>query len=83
MAARTLAFNPENLVLPGDPLPHLPTPQKQRPIKLGPGIAHVPPAEIIPSRAGEFNVDEKKYAVWIESNGKRVSAGDWEWTIGH
>jgi len=66
--------SPVNLVLPGDALPvPLPAPTaKKTAIKVGPGLAHIPPDTIIPVTAGELNVDEKKRMIWVESDGKRV-----------
>ena len=67
---------PVNFVLPGDELPlplPLPAPgSKNTAIKIGPGLAHIPPDAIVPVTAGELNVDEKKRMIWVEGDGKRV-----------
>lgn len=66
-----------NFVLPGDDLPlplPLPAPgSKNAAIKIGPGLAHLPPDAIVPVTAGELNVDEKKRMIWVEGDGKRVT----------
>jgi len=60
-------------VLPGqhlDPesLPSHPT----LPLKLGPGLRHIPPNTITPTVAGQLYTDKRKNAVWVEFNGSRV-----------
>ncbi|KAF8454132.1 hypothetical protein BGX38DRAFT_1089873 [Terfezia claveryi] len=66
---------PQNLVLPGDtlPIPFPPPTAKGVAMKVGPGLAHIPPDTIIPVIAGELNVDEKKRMIWVESDGKRYT----------
>ncbi|KAF8477027.1 hypothetical protein BDZ91DRAFT_778212 [Kalaharituber pfeilii] len=66
---------PASLILPGDPLtiPPPPSNTKNAAIKVGPGLAHIPPNTIIPVNAGELNIDDKKRLVWIESGGKRYN----------
>ncbi|KAF4629424.1 hypothetical protein G7Y89_g8716 [Cudoniella acicularis] len=59
-------------VLPGqllDPesLPSHPT----LPLKLGPGLRHIPPNTITPTVAGQLCTDKRKNAVWVEFNGGR------------
>ena len=67
---------PVNFVLPGDELPlplPLPVPgSKNTAIKIGPGLAHIPPDAVVPVTAGELNVDKKKQMIWVEADGKRV-----------
>ena len=67
---------PVNFVLPGDELPlplPLPVPgSKNTAIKIGPGLAHIPPDAVVPVTAGELNVDKKKQMIWVEGDGKRV-----------
>ncbi|KAI9784248.1 MAG: exosome non-catalytic core subunit rrp40 [Peltula sp. TS41687] len=62
-------------VLPGDSLPPsiLPpnTANRTQPLKLGPGLRHIPPSTITPTQAGELCIDHKKHALWIENNGGR------------
>ena len=60
-------------VLPGeqiDPelLPSLP----KQPLKLGPGLRHIPPNTVVPTVAGQLCTDKRKNAVWIEYNAGRV-----------
>ncbi|KAI9817065.1 MAG: exosome non-catalytic core subunit rrp40 [Phylliscum demangeonii] len=58
-------------LLPGDQIPpeELPTSANPAaPLKLGPGLRHVPPALITPTIAGELCADRKKKAIWVESN---------------
>ncbi|RFU33700.1 hypothetical protein B7463_g2635, partial [Scytalidium lignicola] len=60
------------LVLPGDDLdpqwlPSHPT----LPLKLGPGLRHIPPNTIIPTVAGRLCTDARKNAIWVEFNGGR------------
>ncbi|KAH0543736.1 hypothetical protein FGG08_001918 [Glutinoglossum americanum] len=74
-----MALSP--LVLPGDPIPPgaLPTSSNPSiPLKLGPGLRHIPPDRIVPVVAGELCIDHKKNAVWVETNGGRYipTAGD-------
>lgn len=62
------------LVLPGDPIPPalIPTHAKH-PLRLGPGLRHVPPSSILPTIAGQLIVNPHKTSMWVESNGGRVS----------
>jgi exosome complex component RRP40 len=61
-------------VLPGDQLTAEQLPQNQNaPIKLGPGLRHIPPSTITPVVAGELCTDNRKNAVWVEYSGGRVS----------
>ncbi|KAI9745305.1 MAG: exosome non-catalytic core subunit rrp40 [Claussenomyces sp. TS43310] len=43
--------------------------QPEKPLKLGPGLRHIPPNTITPTVAGQLFVDERKNAVWVEYNG--------------
>lgn len=61
------------LVFPGDPLPAIPpSPKANTTLKIGPGLTHTPPDNITVHKAGELNIDERRHALWIEGNGKRV-----------
>lgn len=65
----------ENFVLPGDELDAASLPSHPTlPIKLGPGLRHIPPSTITPTVAGQLCTDARKNAIWIEYNGGRVSA---------
>ncbi|KAI9689149.1 MAG: exosome non-catalytic core subunit rrp40 [Bathelium mastoideum] len=62
------------VVLPGDVIPGevLPTAKNPtKPLSLGPGLQHDPPNTITAVLGGELCVDERKYAIWVESNGGR------------
>ncbi|KAL3420431.1 Exosome complex component rrp40 [Phlyctema vagabunda] len=62
----------EVFVLPGDHLDAdlLPS-HATLPLKLGPGLRHIPPSTITPTVAGQLHTDAKKNAVWVEYNGGR------------
>lgn len=65
----------QKLVLPGETIwpDVLPIPSNPNlPLKLGPGLRHVPPSTITATIAGLLCIDQKKNAIWIESNGGRV-----------
>ncbi|KAL9115290.1 MAG: hypothetical protein Q9187_007333 [Circinaria calcarea] len=66
----------QTLVLPGDEisLDILPVPSNSSiPLKLGPGIRHLPPSIFTPTTAGSLCIDRKKNAIWVENNAGRVS----------
>ncbi|GAW15605.1 hypothetical protein ANO14919_050210 [Xylariales sp. No.14919] len=59
-------------VLPGDEVPASLIPSHpKRALKLGPGLRHVPPSELIPTVAGQLATDHKKNSIWVEYNGGR------------
>ncbi|KAI1171961.1 hypothetical protein F4777DRAFT_590885 [Nemania sp. FL0916] len=59
-------------VLPGDEIPVSLIPSHpKRALKLGPGLRHVPPGELIPAVAGQLVTDHKKNSIWVENNGGR------------
>ena len=63
------------LVLPGDTIPSEVLPVPSNPstsLKLGPGLRHIPPSTISPVLAGPLKIDNKKNAIWVESNRGRV-----------
>lgn len=63
------------LVLPGEGISPEVLPVSSNhsiPLKLGPGLRHVPPSAITPTLAGALNVDQKKNAIWVENNSGRV-----------
>ena len=43
-----------------------------QPLKLGPGLRHIPPNTITPTVAGQLCTDKRKNAVWVEFSGGRV-----------
>lgn len=64
----------EIFVLPGDHLDPESLPSHPKlPLKLGPGLRHIPPNTITPTVAGQLCTDKRKNAVWVEFNGGRVS----------
>ncbi|KAG9228426.1 hypothetical protein BJ875DRAFT_241945 [Amylocarpus encephaloides] len=59
-------------VLPGEPLEPATLPSHSTiPLKLGPGLLHIPPNTITPTVAGLLRTDKRKNAVWVEFNGGR------------
>ena len=65
----------QTIVFPGEELPSdiLPIPSNPSvPLKLGPGLRHLPPSTITPTVAGPLYSDRKKNAVWIENYNGRV-----------
>ncbi|KAH8686114.1 hypothetical protein BGZ60DRAFT_365864 [Tricladium varicosporioides] len=66
-------------VLPGQELDSSLLPSHPTlPLKLGPGLRHIPPNTITPTVAGQLCTDKRKNAVWVEFNGGRYipTAGD-------
>ena len=68
MATGTLVFPGE--VISPEVLP-IPT-NSSLPLKLGPGLSHVPPSTITSTLAGPLCIDRKKNAIWVENNTGRV-----------
>ena len=65
------------MLLPGDVVPEntLQRPSNSSaPLKLGPGLRHIPAATITPILAGELCVDRNKNALWVEHSGGKVSS---------
>ncbi|KAI1500617.1 hypothetical protein F5X99DRAFT_230690 [Biscogniauxia marginata] len=59
-------------VLPGDQIDSSLIPSHpKRPLKLGPGLRHIPPNELVPTVAGQLATDFKKNSIWVEYNGGR------------
>ncbi|CAG8955179.1 hypothetical protein HYFRA_00007195 [Hymenoscyphus fraxineus] len=59
-------------VLPGDRLDPASLPSHPTlPLKLGPGLRHIPPNTITPTVAGQLCTDKRKNAIWVEFNGGR------------
>lgn len=42
------------------------------PLRLGPGLRHIPPSDIVPTIAGQLVTDRRKNQLWVEYNGGRV-----------
>lgn len=61
-------------VLPGDEIDDSLIPQHpKKPLRLGPGLRHAPPNDIIPTLAGQFISDHQKIAIRVETLTGRVS----------
>ncbi|KAF3061828.1 Exosome complex component RRP40 [Daldinia childiae] len=59
-------------VLPGDQInPSLIPSHPKRALRLGPGLRHIPPNELIPTVAGQLVTDPRKNSIWVEYNGGR------------
>ncbi|KAK8070943.1 exosome complex component RRP40 [Apiospora hydei] len=59
-------------VLPGDEInPALIPSHPKHPLRLGPGLRHVPPSDLFPTTAGQLVTDRRKNLIWVESNGGR------------
>ena len=70
-----MAMASQGCFLPGDPIPSELLPLSRNPavpLKLGPGLRHIPPETVTPTVAGELCIDSKKNAMWMENNGGRV-----------
>lgn len=69
-----MAATEGSIVLPGDAIdPSLiQTSNKKRPLRLGPGLRHVPPETLQSTVAGELVADHKKNTMYIEYNSRRV-----------
>ncbi|KAK3330461.1 hypothetical protein B0H66DRAFT_598000 [Apodospora peruviana] len=71
------------LVLPGDTIdPSLIPTHRKQPLRLGPGLRHIPPSEIVPTVAGQLVVDPKKNSMWVEYNGGRYIPSTHDLVIG-
>jgi hypothetical protein len=55
-------------VLPGDIIdPSLIPSHPKKPLRLGPGLRHVPPNDIVPTLAGQLVTDRQKNAIRVEN----------------
>ncbi|OAQ68587.1 exosome complex exonuclease RRP40 [Pochonia chlamydosporia 170] len=61
-------------VLPGDHIsPDLIPSHPKKPLRLGPGLRHVPPNDVVPTLAGQFVTDRPKNTIRVEnSHGRYV-----------
>lgn len=60
-------------VLPGDSIDSSLIPSHpKKPLRLGPGLRHVPPSDIVPMLAGQLVTDRLKNAIRVETTGGRV-----------
>ncbi|RBR14807.1 uncharacterized protein FIESC28_07551 [Fusarium coffeatum] len=71
-------------VLPGDSIdPSLVPSHPKKPLRLGPGLRHVPPNDIIPTLAGQLVTDRQKNAIRVEnSRGRQYTPRVGELVIG-
>ncbi|QUC20254.1 uncharacterized protein UV8b_04495 [Ustilaginoidea virens] len=70
-------------VLPGDHIdPEIIPSHPQKPLRLGPGLRHVPPNDILPTLAGQLVVDHPRNAMRIESSRGRYVPRVGELVIG-
>lgn len=60
-------------VLPGDHIsPDLIPSHPKKPLRLGPGLRHVPPNDVVPTLAGQFVTDRPKNTIRVENSHGRV-----------
>ncbi|KAL2161377.1 hypothetical protein VTH06DRAFT_8600 [Thermothelomyces fergusii] len=60
------------VVLPGDTIdPSLIPSDPKKALRLGPGLRHVPPTDIVPTVAGRLMTNPVKNSMWIEYNSNR------------
>ncbi|KAK4145746.1 uncharacterized protein C8A04DRAFT_35558 [Dichotomopilus funicola] len=60
------------LVLPGETIdPSLVPSHPKNPLRLGPGLRHIPPTDIVPTVAGQLITNPVKNSMWIEYNSNR------------
>ncbi|KAL2269613.1 hypothetical protein VTJ83DRAFT_1797 [Remersonia thermophila] len=61
-----------HVVLPGEPIdPSLIPTHPKHPLRLGPGLRHIPPEDIVPTVAGQLITNPAKNSMWIEYNSNR------------
>ncbi|KAL2132031.1 hypothetical protein VTI74DRAFT_4290 [Chaetomium olivicolor] len=59
-------------VLPGETIdPSLIPTHKKHPLRLGPGLRHIPPSDIVPTVAGQLITNPVKNSMWVEYNSNR------------
>ncbi|KAI1077572.1 hypothetical protein F5B20DRAFT_269281 [Whalleya microplaca] len=60
------------IVLPGDQIdPSLIPSHPKKALRLGPGLRHIPPNDLVPTVAGQLVTDPRKNSIWVEYNGGR------------
>ncbi|KAK2608671.1 exosome non-catalytic core subunit rrp40 [Conoideocrella luteorostrata] len=70
-------------VLPGDHIdPDLIPSHPKKPLRLGPGLRHVPPNDVLPTLAGQFVIDRPKNAIRVENSEGRYVPRAGELVIG-
>ncbi|KAH8886731.1 hypothetical protein GQ53DRAFT_694213 [Thozetella sp. PMI_491] len=70
-------------VLPGEAIDpaHIPS-HKKNPLRLGPGLRHIPPSTLEPCVAGQVVTDWRKNSLWVEYNGGRYIPAQNDLVIG-
>ena len=64
-------------VLPGETVdPAVVPSHKKQPLRLGPGLRHIPPSDIVPTVAGQLVTNPSKNSMWVEYNSNRVRRHD-------
>ena len=59
------------MLLPGEAISSDLLPQSatsKAPLKIGPGLRHIWPSDIVTTHSGSLSIDRKKNAIWIENN---------------
>ncbi|RYP57674.1 hypothetical protein DL769_009340 [Monosporascus sp. CRB-8-3] len=70
-------------VLPGDRIDHSLIPSNpKKALRLGPGLRHIPPNELVPTVAGQLVTDWRKNSIWVEYNGGRYIPSQGDLVIG-
>ncbi|KAK5998803.1 Exosome complex component RRP40 [Cladobotryum mycophilum] len=70
-------------VLPGDLIDHSLIPSHpKKPLKLGPGLRHVPPSDLLPTLAGQLVADRQKNTIRVETSTGRYMPRVGELVIG-
>ncbi|KAK4137061.1 hypothetical protein BT67DRAFT_201145 [Trichocladium antarcticum] len=60
------------IVLPGETIdPSLIPSHQKLPLRLGPGLRHIPPSDIVPTVAGQLITNPARNSMWIEYNSQR------------
>lgn len=69
-----MAATERSVVLPGETIdPSLIPSDPKKALRLGPGLRHIPPTDIVPTVAGQLVTNSVKNSMWIEYNSNRVS----------
>ncbi|KAL2144497.1 hypothetical protein VTI28DRAFT_9002 [Corynascus sepedonium] len=67
-----MAATERSVVLPGETIdPSLIPSDPKKALRLGPGLRHIPPTDIVPTVAGQLVTNPVKNSMWIEYNSNR------------
>ncbi|KAL2198573.1 hypothetical protein P885DRAFT_32111 [Corynascus similis CBS 632.67] len=67
-----MAATERSVVLPGETIdPSLIPSDPKKALRLGPGLRHIPPTDIVPTVAGQLVTNSVKNSMWIEYNSNR------------